>query len=119
MPEDKYTDNIRYAIINAGITQERIAEELDVSRKTLWNWVNKRTNIPLEKAVLLADILHIPFDELIGRGMDEPSGNALISVIYDSLNDEGKQFLEEQAIMCKMNPRFRKVEKDDREEDGE
>ena len=110
MTLDKYKDNIRYWIINANTTQDNIAEELGVSRKTIWNWVNGRTDIPLEKAIRLADVLGISFDDLIGRGTDEPSGNALIAVIYDSLNDDGKQFLEEQAIMCKMNPRFKKVD---------
>ena len=57
---------------------------------------------------MLADALNIPFDRLVGRGVEKLQGNALINAIYDSLNDEGKQFLEDQALMCKLNPRFKK-----------
>lgn len=49
-----------------GISNDRLAEELGVSRKTLYNWLTKG-NIPLSALIHMADVFGCTIDYLLGR----------------------------------------------------
>lgn len=49
-----------------GISNDRLAEDLGVTRKTLYNWLNKG-NIPLSALVHMADMFGCTIDYLLGR----------------------------------------------------
>lgn len=54
-----------------GITQDELAEKLDVSRQSISKWENGECMPEAEKLIKLADILDISLDELTGRKNSE------------------------------------------------
>ena len=50
-----------------GITQDELAEKLDVSRQSISKWENGECMPEAEKLIKLSDILDISLDELMGR----------------------------------------------------
>ncbi len=50
---------------NAGITQEQLAEKMDVTTVTVQNWENGKYKIALNKCMHLAEVLNISVDNLI------------------------------------------------------
>ena len=49
---------------SVGLSQERIARQLGVSRNTVKNWEDGKTNIPFIMAVKMADLLGVSLDDL-------------------------------------------------------
>ena len=63
--------NIKYPNIEAerarhGVSNDDLAEKLDVSRKTLFNWMEKG-NIPTSALIKMADLFNCTIDYLLGR----------------------------------------------------
>lgn len=60
-----------YPNINAersrkGLTMEEFAEQLGVTRKTVYNWM-ANGNIPQSKLEVMSDLFHCSIDYLLGR----------------------------------------------------
>lgn len=70
----KIGEKIRVRRKNLGLSQERLAERLSVSRQTISSWENGKSAIKLENAKPLSDELKIPLDEFRHEG--EPPMNA-------------------------------------------
>lgn len=51
-----------------GLSQEELAEKLNVSRQTISNWENDKVKIDVEKAGELCRIFNVSMDELFGMG---------------------------------------------------
>ena len=51
-----------------GLSNDRLAEELGVARKTLYNWLNNG-NIPLTALIKMADMFGCSIDYLLGRSV--------------------------------------------------
>lgn len=51
-----------------GLSNDRLAEELGVARKTLYNWLNNG-NIPLTALIQMADMFDCSIDYLLGRNV--------------------------------------------------
>lgn len=51
-----------------GLSNECLAEELGVARKTLYNWLNNG-NIPLAALIKMADMFGCSIDYLLGRSV--------------------------------------------------
>lgn len=49
-----------------GISNDALAEQLGVSRKTLYNWIDKG-NIPTSALIQMADTFDCSIDYLLGR----------------------------------------------------
>lgn len=65
-------ENIKYPNIEAerarhGVSNDALAEELGVSRKTLFNWMEKG-NIPTSALINMANRFNCSIDYLLGRG---------------------------------------------------
>ena len=63
--------NIKYPNIEAerarhGVSNDDLAETLEVSRKTLFNWMEKG-NIPTSALIKMADFFNCTIDYLLGR----------------------------------------------------
>lgn len=58
--------NIDAERARSGISNDRLAEALGVSRKTLYNWLSKG-NIPLSALNKMADMFGCSIDYLLGR----------------------------------------------------
>lgn len=72
MRNEQEVNKVRYPNIEAerarkGMSQETLAAELGVTRKTLFNWMDSG-NIPLNKLIGMADIFGCSIDYLLGRG---------------------------------------------------
>lgn len=50
-----------------GMTQEQLAQILNVSRQTISKWENDRSFPDIENLIWLCDLYHISLDELVGR----------------------------------------------------
>ena len=62
-----FADNLQYARKKKGLTQEALAEMLDVSRQAVSKWEQGDGWPEAEKLLVLSDILDISLDELMGR----------------------------------------------------
>ena len=54
---------LKNARIEAGLTQEKAAEKIDVSRQTISNWENEKSYV----SVSLPVIYFVSLDELLGK----------------------------------------------------
>ena len=67
MKEMKYP-NIEAERARHGISNDSLAEKLGVSRKTIFNWMDKG-NIPTSALIRMADIFGCSIDYLLGRSV--------------------------------------------------
>ena len=51
----------------ANLTQQQLADKMDVTLKTVMNWEQGLVNPPLETVIQLADMLYCDIDFLVGR----------------------------------------------------
>ena len=51
----------------SGMTQEQLAEKIDVSRQTISKWESDGTSPDLESIVKLSRIFHVSLDDLLGE----------------------------------------------------
>ena len=51
----------------ANMTQEQLAEKMNVSRQSISKWESDAARPDLEKLKLLAELYHISIDELLGK----------------------------------------------------
>ena len=60
--------NIEAERARNGISKDTMADNLGVSRKTLYNWIDKG-NIPTSALIQMADMFNCSIDYLLGRRM--------------------------------------------------
>lgn len=56
---------LKTARINSGFTQEKVAEEIQVTRQTISNWENERSYPDIISIIKLSDLYSISLDELL------------------------------------------------------
>ena len=56
---------LKDARINSGLTQEKVSEEIQVSRQTISNWENERSYPDIVSVINLSNLYHISLDELL------------------------------------------------------
>ena len=56
---------LQLARINAGLTQEQVAEALEVSRQTVSNWENDRTDPDIKSIVTISELYHVTLNQLL------------------------------------------------------
>lgn len=56
---------LKNARVRSGLTQERVAKELLVSRQTISNWENEKTYPDIMSVIKLSDLYEISLDELL------------------------------------------------------
>ena len=56
---------LKNARIDAGLTQEKAAEEIDVSRQTISNWENEKSYPDIISVIALSDLYSVSLDELL------------------------------------------------------
>lgn len=70
----KFEENLRELRKNAGLSQEELAERLDVSRQSVSKWENGSASPELEKLMQICDLFHCTLDELLkGELKEQPS----------------------------------------------
>ena len=56
---------LKDARIKSGMTQEAVAEEIQVSRQTISNWENEKSYPDIVSVIHLSDLYRISLDELL------------------------------------------------------
>ena len=56
---------LKNARIGSGMTQESVAEAIQVSRQTISNWENEKSYPDIVSVIRLSDLYHISLDELL------------------------------------------------------
>lgn len=56
---------LKEARIQSGLTQEKVAEEIQVSRQTISNWENERSFPDIVSVIKLSDLYNISLDKLL------------------------------------------------------
>ena len=56
---------LKNARIEAGLTQEKAAEKIDVSRQTISNWENEKSYPDIVSVIALSDLYSVSLDELL------------------------------------------------------
>ena len=58
-------EKLKNARIEAGLTQEKAAEKIDVSRQTISNWENEKSYPDIISVIALSDLYSVSLDELL------------------------------------------------------
>lgn len=74
-----------------GLTQEEIANELNVSRQTISNWETGSAQPTIDKAIELANLYDVSMDELIGKNIK--SVKKVSPILMSLLNKQITLFL--------------------------
>lgn len=56
---------LKNARLEAGLTQEKAAEKIDVSRQTISNWENEKSYPDIISVIALSDLYSVSLDELL------------------------------------------------------
>ena len=70
---------LKNARIEAGLTQEKAAEKIDVSRQTISNWENEKSYPDIISVIALSDLYSVSLDELLKAEHLEESTNVVKS----------------------------------------
>jgi len=86
----KYS-NLKKLRKTARLTQEQVAEKLNVSRQSVAKWESGDTLPDIDNCIMLAKLYNVTIDDLIGYAKDEkndaPSGKHMFGVVkIDSKN---------------------------------
>lgn len=76
---------IRSARTGAGLTQEKAAEALGVSRQTISNWENGRTYPDIVSVIKMSDLYQVSLDHLL-KGEDAKPQSDYIDYLEESTN---------------------------------
>ena len=91
---------IKNARINAGLTQEQVAEFLSVSRQTISNWENGKTYPDIVSVVKLSDLYDISLDHLLKEEKPMSKSNYL-NYLEESTNTvKSKNKLSEVILIA-------------------
>ncbi len=80
---NKFSKNIYKLRIEMKLTQEDVAEKLDVSRQTISNWESGTVSPTIDKVSELAKLYNVTIDELVD--VDKPKTEIESSTVIQSL----------------------------------
>lgn len=69
---------------SSGLTQEEMAERLEVSRQTISNWETGSASPSLDKELELSELFSVSLDELVGR--KKTKQHAISEILLSLLN---------------------------------
>lgn len=67
----KFEENLRELRKRAGLSQEELAERLDVSRQAVSKWENGSSYPELDKLMILCDLFHCTLDDLLQKDLKD------------------------------------------------
>ena len=87
----KYQNNIKNVRKQHAITQQELADELGVNKRTLQKWEAGEYEIKLTKATQIADYFDVPVSEIVNYNV--PQDSVIITKdTYDLLVDEFNKY---------------------------
>lgn len=84
----------------AGMSQDALAERLDVSRQAVSRWERDETMPETDKVVALADLFGVTTDYLLRQGAEEEP-QAAQSTVSAPHKDSGRDILERLGYLAK------------------
>ncbi len=70
----KFAKNLSYLRQSCGMTQEQLAEKMEVSRQTVSKWETDESNPELPKLIEIASFFHCKIDALLTEDMEQSHG---------------------------------------------
>lgn len=65
MNEETFGQRLRKLIKRAKLSQQNVADELDIPRNTVWRWINEQATPESNNLQKLATLLHVSVDDLL------------------------------------------------------
>lgn len=81
---------IKNARTSANLTQEQVAEALDVSRQTVSNWENEKTYPDIVSVIKMSDLYNISLDHLL---KEEKSMSDYLEESTNTVRSKNKRFM--------------------------
>lgn len=66
-----FNKNLKFIRQQKGMSQQELADKLKIDRSTVSRWENDEMDVTVGNALLVADVLNIPIEELTGKDMTE------------------------------------------------
>lgn len=98
-PVDEFGKRVCEKRKETGLTQRELAENLNMSRRTILYAETGQSNPKFETVALIARYLGISIDAIIFR--DNTSPNAIAKCVYDYFKDKTEEEAEKIVEMCK------------------
>ena len=92
--------SLYHARKKSGLTQEKVAEKLGVSRQTISKWETDETLPDIRQSKGLSTLYHVTLDELIEYDFDERQAREMI----EGLSDEAQARIDWNKVWSKKYP---------------
>lgn len=92
-----FNKNLRYIRQSKGISQQELADKLNLDRSTISRWENDEMDITIGNAIKIADYFNIPIEDFTGRDLSNQENITLDET--DVLFNKYKKYLSEKDKM--------------------
>lgn len=65
----KFNENLKALRLSCGVGQKQLAQQLNISLKTISHWETGYSEPSMGQLIQLADYFDVTLDELVGRNM--------------------------------------------------
>ncbi len=93
--KETFGDRLRNLLHKSGLSQQNVADKLDIPRNTVWRWINNKATPESNKLHELASLLHVSIDELL-NGRPEATW-----VLRVEIKTEKEDFIDLKALKNK------------------
>lgn len=66
-----FNKNLKFIRQQKGISQQELAEKLNIDRSTVSRWENEEMEATISNAIQVADVLNVPLPEFLGKDLSE------------------------------------------------
>ena len=92
---ETFGDRLRKLLHKSGLSQQDVADKLEIPRNTVWRWINNKATPESQKLHKLAALLQISVDELLNG---EPEATWVLRV---EIKTEKEAFIDLKALKTK------------------
>lgn len=108
MKTNEFGARLRALRVEAGLSQSDLAEKISMSRSGVSNWEHGTCEPGIEQLKKLGEILSVSVDTLVDAKPFLTENELLLIQIYRSMNDEGKEFLLQNAKTASASGLYKK-----------
>ena len=96
-----FNKNLKFIRQQKGISQQELADKLNLDRSTISRWENDEMDITVGNAIQIADYFNIPLEEFTAKDLSNQESNQtfdelelLFSKHKDILTDDDKEYMK-------------------------